>query len=135
MDKHRSAFRQKPLVLVVDDDAAVRNSLRFSLQIEGFAVQDYSDGNTLLTEVGSLRSDCLVVDYNLPDMTGLEILGQLRLRHISTPAILITSHPNQALRERAAVVGACVVEKPLLGDALIESIRDILARTRRPSHA
>ena len=52
----------------------------------------------------------------------------LRDRRVSVPAILITSHPNQNLRDRAAAVGAGIVEKPLLGDALIESISDIVAR-------
>ena len=118
---------QRPVVLIVDDDAAVRNSLRFSLQVEGFAVDDYRDGNDLLSKAELPRGDCLVLDYHLPDMTGLDVLGQLRERHMSVPAILITSHPSQKLRERAAVAGARVVEKPLFGDALIESIRAALA--------
>jgi len=129
MDEHRAVSRQKPLVLVVDDDAAVRNSLRFSLQIEGFAVSDFRDGNELLSQAELPRSDCLVVDYHLPGMSGLEVLNQLRERHVSVPAILITSHPSPILRERAAAAGARIVEKPLLGDALIESVRDLLGRT------
>jgi two-component system, LuxR family, response regulator FixJ len=119
---------QKPTVLVIEDDPAVRSSLKFSLEIEGFAVQDFRTGHDLLGMGDVPGSNCIVVDYNLPDMTGLEVLGGLRDRSVSVPAILITSDPNQNLRDRAAAVGAGVVEKPLLGDALIESIRDIVAR-------
>jgi len=126
VNTHGAVSELRPLVLVVDDDAAVRNSLRFSLQVEGFAVKDYRDGNELLSKPELPRSDCLIVDYHLPDMTGLEVLGQLRQRHVCAPAILITSHPSQGLRERAAIAGARIVEKPLLGDALIESIRQAL---------
>jgi two-component system, LuxR family, response regulator FixJ len=128
IDEHGAVSAQKPLVLVVDDDAAVRNSLRFSLQVEGFAVSDFRDGNELLSQVELPRSDCLVVDYHLPGMSGLEVLNQLRERHVLVPAILITSHPSPNLRERAAAAGARIVEKPLLGDALIENVRDLLGR-------
>lgn len=119
---------QRPTVLVVEDDAAVRSSLKFSLEVEGFAVRDFCTGHELLGMIDLPGSNCVVVDYNLPDMTGLEVLGGLRDRRVSVPAILITSAPNQNLRDRAAAVGAGIVEKPLLGDALLQSIREIVAR-------
>jgi len=130
--EHTTSAQQKPLVIVIEDDVAVRNSLRFSLEIEGYAVHLYPDGGKLLEQRSLPHIDCLVVDYNLPHMTGLEVIGQLRDRGVQVPAILITSNPNRNLLDRAAVAGAWVVEKPLLGDALIESIRDIVAgRARR----
>jgi len=116
----------KPLIVVIEDDPAVRNSLKFSLEIEGYAVRLYADGGDLLEHRRLPCADCLVVDYNLPHLTGLEVIGQLRDRRIHAPAILITSNPNRNLLDRAAVAGARVVEKPLLGDALIEGIRDIV---------
>lgn len=123
----------KPLVVVIEDDPAVRNSLKFSLEIEGYAVRLYADGSDLLEHRRLPCADCLVVDYNLPHMTGLEVIGQLRDRRVHAPAILITSNPNRNLLDRAAVAGARVVEKPLLGDALIESIRYIVASRARQS--
>lgn len=128
-----TALHKRPLVIVIEDDPAVRNSLKFALEIEGYAVCIYPDGNRLLEHATLPRGDCLVVDFNLPDMTGLEVISQLRNRGVTVPAILITSTPNRKLLDRAALVGARVVEKPLLGDALIESIRDITGTLARRS--
>ena len=128
MSKPCNGQGMRPTVLVVEDDAAVRGSLKFSLEVEGFAVQDFCNGHDLLGRNDLPGSNCIVVDYNLPDMTGLEVLGGLRDRRVGIPAILITSAPNQNLRDRAAAVGAGIVEKPLLGDALVQSIREIVAR-------
>jgi FixJ family two-component response regulator len=130
VDLHCSVSQPRPVVLIIDDDPAVRNSLKFSLEIEGYAVFLYPDGSHLLSKPDLPHSDCLVLDYNLPDMTGLEVLDELRERRIDAPAILITSHPNRTLQERAEAAGARIVEKPLLGDSLMDSIRDLLARPR-----
>ncbi len=109
-------------VLVVDDDAAVRNSLKFSLEIEGFTVRDYSSANELMRESEIADAGCLVIDYHLLEMNGLEMLYRLRERRVAVPAILITSHPNPSVRQRAAEAGVPIVEK--LGDALMEGIRN-----------
>jgi len=133
METQRAVLR--PVVLVVDEDETVRNSLKRSLETQGFAVRGCTDGAELLNTGELPGTDCLVVDYNLTDLTGLEVLGELRDRQVSVPAILITRRPNQALRDRAAAAGARLVEKPLLGDALAASIRDVLAEHPRPSLA
>ncbi len=115
------------LVVVVDDDPAVRNSLKFSLEIEGFAVRDYSSAKELLNEPNMPDAGCLVIDYNLPEMDGLEMLDRLRGRRVVAPAILITSHPNASVRQRAAEARVPIIEKPLLGNALMEGIRNAFA--------
>jgi FixJ family two-component response regulator len=112
------------LVGVVDDDLAVRNSLEFSLEIEGLTVRSYAGAADLLADPGP-RWDCLIIDQKLAGMSGLELIAQLRQRHVSAPAILITSHPSAALRERARQAGVPIVEKPLLGNALLEMIRKV----------
>jgi FixJ family two-component response regulator len=117
-----------PLVIVVDDDQAVRNSLEFSLAIEGFAVRSYAEGRDLLEDSREVPgAGCLVVDQNMPGMTGLDLISTLRERAVAAPAILITSHPTAAVRQRAAQAGVRIVEKPLLGNALIDVIRDLCA--------
>ncbi len=70
-------------VLVVDDDAAVRNSLKFSLEIEGFTVRDYSSANELMRESEIADAGCLVIDYHLPELNGLEMLYRLRERRVA----------------------------------------------------
>jgi FixJ family two-component response regulator len=116
-----------PLVVVVDDDAAVRGSLKFALEIEGFCVRTYPKGDDLLGDLKLGDCACFIIDQMLPGMTGLDVVAELRKGHIAAPVILITSHPTNFLLERAARAGVPIVEKPLLGNALIDRIRDAIA--------
>jgi two-component system response regulator FixJ len=114
------------LIVVIDDDVAVRNSLKFSLEVEGFEVHAYAEAGTLLDEAELPRRGCLIIDYNLPGMNGLAALDTLRRRGVAMPAILITSHPSLAVRARAAAAGVAIVEKPLLGSALLDAVHDAI---------
>ena len=115
-------------VLIIDDDPAVRNSLKFALEVAGFSVRAYQTGAELLQDTDIPDDGCLVVDYKLPDMNGLDLLVALRRRKVELPAILITTHPNAAVRDRAARAGVPLIEKPLLNDMLFQGIRTALAR-------
>ncbi|HEX2552707.1 MAG TPA: response regulator [Microvirga sp.] len=115
-------------VIVVDDDAAVRDSLKFALELEGMSVRVYEGGAALLADAGGLARGCLVVDYSMPAMDGLELVDRLRGRRIGLPAILITGKANDDLRDRAARAGIrLVLEKPLADGALVEGIRSALS--------
>lgn len=120
----------RPHVLLVDDDAALRMSLEFSLDLEGFEVTALESGEALLliTDL-PLKGACLVVDQNLPGVTGIEALRQLRARGVTLPALLITSHPPLGVRDAAMATGARIVEKPLLGDALTAQIVQAIERS------
>jgi two-component system, LuxR family, response regulator FixJ len=120
--------RRRPVVIIVDDDPAVRNSLKFSLEIDGFDVRSFASGTDLLDAYDVCIGSCLIIDQRMPGMTGLDLIATLRDRHISAPAILITSHPNAAVRSRAAQAGIPIIEKPLLGNALVDGIRDAFAQ-------
>jgi FixJ family two-component response regulator len=128
-----AALSVEPVVIVIDDDLAVRNSLRFSLQIEGFSVRAYASGAELLDGAELPRFGCLVIDYYLPEMNGLDVLRKLRDQKVTLPALLITSHPSEAVRKQAAQAGVTIVEKPLLGNVLVDGIRDALARVAKRS--
>jgi two-component system response regulator FixJ len=128
MHEQNERARARPVIAIVDDDAAVLNSLKFSLQTEGFEVQAYSDGSALL-DAGRLPDvDCMVIDQKLPGMSGLDVVAELRQRQYAMPAVLITSDPNLEVRIRAAKAGIPIVEKPILGNALMESIRALVER-------
>jgi two-component system, LuxR family, response regulator FixJ len=114
------------VVMVIDDDLAVRNSLEFSLQIEGLTVRSYATGAELLSACDLNLCDCFVIDQKMPGMNGLDLIAILRDRHISAPAILITSQPSVSVRERAEKADIPIVEKPLLGNALLDKIRDVI---------
>jgi len=116
-----------PRILLVDDDPAVRASLLFSLELQGFAVETYERGEDLAERTTFPDHGCLVLDYRLPGIDGVELLESLRQRGINLPAVLITSAPSRELRRRAAEAGAVIVEKPLLCDALTAAVRTGLA--------
>ncbi|WP_332770166.1 response regulator transcription factor [Phenylobacterium sp.] len=116
----------RPTVLLVDDDAALRAALKFNLEIEGFDVETCESGEALLLRSLPAGPACMVLDYNLPGITGLEALVQLRDRQVDIPALIITSTPSLHVRERIRAAGARLIEKPLLGDALVGGIHDAL---------
>ena len=130
MDTTANLTNPCAVMIVVDDDCAVRNSLKFSLEGEGFAVRAYASGADLLNSVNSPDCDRLVIDQNLPGITGLDLIAKLRQRRILTPAILITSHPSAAVIGRAKQAHIEIIEKPLLNHTLIEGIRTACLQTR-----
>jgi len=113
-------------VIVIGDDLAVRNSLKFWLEIEGLAVRSYATGADLLSAGDLARCDCYVVDQKISATSGLDLIAQLRARDVTAPAILIASHPSLSLRERAEKADVPIVEKPLLGNGLLDKIRDVI---------
>lgn len=132
MDTQRKVLARRGVVIVVDDDPAVRNSLKFSLEIEGFVVRLYESGSELLRDGTLTDCGCLVVDHKMPGIAGLDLITKLRDQQISAPAILITSHPNPALARQAAGANVPIVEKPLLNNALVDLIRNACAPSRLP---
>ena len=115
-------------VIVVDDDDAVRNSLKFALELEGLSVRLFKDGAALLAEQHLPPNGCFVIDYNMPGMTGIELVKKLRQRHIESPAILIASQVTDELNGRATRSGfRKVLEKPLHDSDLLDSIHAALA--------
>src|SRR5215203_2086908 len=99
-------------VLIVEDDEAVRNSLKFALELEGLDVRLYRSGPELL-DSHLPDSGCLVVDYHMPGMNGVELMDRLRTRSVALPAILITTKITDQMRDRATRSGfAEVIEKP-----------------------
>ena len=114
-------------VVLVEDDLAVRLSLAFTLELEGFSVVALDSGEALLACDLPVVSACLVLDQHMGGVTGLEALAELRTRGIGLSSFLITSHPTAATRARAAELGAQVIEKPLLGDVLVAALHEALA--------
>ena len=120
----------KPSIILVDDDAALRTALKFSLELDGFEVKAFDSGEALLKGALPRQGGCLVLDQNLPGLSGLEALSILRSRGNRLPALLITSHPGPGLRASAQSALAMIVEKPLLGDALVGCIQNLLDQAR-----
>jgi FixJ family two-component response regulator len=118
-----SASAGNPLVVVVDDDASVRDSLKILLELEGFAVSIYAAAADLLSATELPGCACFVIDQDLPGMKGLDLVAHLRILRISAPAVLVTGLASKAVRTRATDAGIPVIEKPLLGNDLLDTIR------------
>jgi two-component system response regulator FixJ len=127
MDQTLISRRVKQAIAIIEDDHAVVRSLAFALETEGYDVA------TFLNAQDMLRADptafgLLIIDYQLPDMTGLEMLTHLRKRGVGAPAILIASNPDNRCRREAVAARVPLVEKPLLG----ETLGDLIAQNMRP---
>jgi len=116
------------LVLIVDEDPAVRDALQFALRLEGLCVHVHSSGAALLADPDLSRARCVILDDRMRQMDGFALLKNLKARDISLPAIMLTSHATARVRARADAAGVHkVLEKPLLDNALMENIRSILS--------
>ena len=134
MNENRKTGVAYGLIIVVDYDVAVRKSLKFSLEVEGFIVRTYARGDELLNETTLPACRCLVIDQRLPGISGIDLIEKLRNREVSAPAVLIATHPSAALQARAARAGISIVEKPLLGSNLLDSIRRITTHSELLRH-
>lgn len=122
--------KEKPIILIVDDDQAVRTSLKFMLELEGLTVDVCASGDELLLHPELTRASCLLIDYKMPTMDGFEVIAHLKKRNIHVPMIMITSVVNNSLARRAANAGICrLLEKPLVDDVLCDNIYQILSAT------
>lgn len=119
---------QLPLVVIAEDDAAVRRALQLTVELEGYGVVTCHSGEDLLDLELPVARACLVIDERLPGLSGLRALSQLRRRGCRLPAALITSNPTAQLRAAAANARVPILEKPLLEDGLITWIRGALSR-------
>jgi two-component system, LuxR family, response regulator FixJ len=118
---------RRHLILIVDDDQAVRDSLQFALQLEGLSVRVHRGGTTLLADPDLSKARCLILDERNPCMDGFALLGRLQALNISLPAILLTNHATPRIKARAKSAGVrLVLEKPLMDNALADNIRLIL---------
>ncbi len=116
-------------VFVVDDDEAVRNSLRFLLKSVGLAIQTYPSATQFLQSYKANQPGCLVLDVRMPSMSGLELQQQLNLRGATIPVIFITGHGDIPMAVEAMQHGAFdFLQKPFRDQDLIDRIQRALAK-------
>jgi two-component system, OmpR family, response regulator len=121
------------LVMVVEDDAALRSVLARGLEEEGFRCETFGTGSLLLERVGLAAPDALVVDIGLPDCDGRDACQALRARGIDAPVIFLTA--RDALVDRLAgfeAGGDDYLSKPFSLDELIARLRVMLRRSSGP---
>lgn len=126
----------KPTVFVVDDDEAVRESLRFLISSVDLEVRTFGSATDFLDNYDSDLTGCLVVDVRMPGMSGLELQRQLSDRRINLPVIIITGHGDVDMAVRAMKSGAFdFIQKPFNDQVLLDLIQAALDKNARAAEA
>ncbi len=117
------------LISIVDDDGYVREAIARQLKSYGYLTQTFESAASLLGSDARAKTDCLIVDMQMPGMTGLELYAHLAAAGEAIPTILITAHPDENLRASALRAGVlCYLAKPCSEEDLLECIRRALER-------
>jgi two-component system response regulator FixJ len=115
------------MVHVIDDDAAIRDSLSFLLSAAGLEVRTYDSAGAFLAALSGADAGCIVTDVSMPEMSGVDLLRRLRDMNVHLPVIVITGHGDIQLAVEAMKLGARdFIEKPIDDDALLGSISSAL---------
>ena len=118
-------------VLVVDDEASIRESLRMILEYEGYRVDEAASGSEALTKIAVRRPSALLLDIKMPQMDGLTLLSAVRERGYSMPVLMISGHGNVASAVEATRLGAYdFLEKPLERDRVLLGLRNAIEGDR-----
>lgn len=124
------AMEVRPLIAIVDDEESVRRALGRMLTAYLFSVEIFASGQEFLDSLHMHRPDCVLLDYQMPGLTGGDVQRHLAQAHIRLPIIVMTAHDQPALRKQCLADGAAAyLAKPLKRERLVELIGDAI-RTR-----
>lgn len=119
-------------VFIIDDDAAVRDSLMLMIEQEGMKVKTFSSGEEFLAAYRNDTYGCAVIDIRMPGMDGLQLQHELSLRNIQLPIIFLTGHGDIPLSVKAIKAGAVdFLTKPVTRESLLSSVRSAILESRR----
>jgi two-component system response regulator FixJ len=123
-----------PVVHVIDDDEAVRQSLAFLLASSGLPVRLYESAMAFLDALTALQPGCVLTDVRMPGMSGLDLQRELTARRITLPVIIMTGHGDVQLAVEAMKAGAVdFIEKPFSDETILSAIRAAGERFTRDS--
>ncbi len=120
-------MQPEPVIYIIDDDEAVRQSLEFLLKTAGIAVSGFESAKAFLDVLPEIRFGCVVTDVRMPEITGIDLLKRLKEVRPEIPVIVITGHGDIALAVEAMKIGAVdFLEKPFDDDHLLAAVRSAL---------
>ena len=120
-----------PIVFVVDDDISVRESLELLIRCEGWQPETFASAQEFLTRPRALVPSCLVLDFSLPGLTGLELQKRIAVERTDMPIIFITGYADVPTTVKAMKAGAVeFLIKPFSDDVLLNAIRAAVERSR-----
>ena len=124
-----STMQPEPVIYVIDDDDAVRQSLEFLLKTAGITARGFESARTFLDILPQVTSGCVITDVRMPEMTGIDLLRHIKQTGSDLPVIVITGHGDITLAVEAMKIGAAdFLEKPFDDDQLIAAVRAALTR-------
>ena len=122
-------MQPEPIVYVIDDDDAVRQSLEFLLRTAGHTVRSFESGKAFLEILPELHSGCIITDVRMPEISGIELLRRVKDHDPDIPVIVITGHGEISLAVEAMKLGAVdFLEKPFDDDQLLAALKSTLSR-------
>jgi FixJ family two-component response regulator len=128
--------RHGHVVILVEDDAGLRGALERVLRASGFEAQSYASAEAALADHRLECADCLVVDLNLPAMSGLDLVDRMRQHGVTVPTVLITAHDEPRVRAEVKRRGIQhFLAKPFLGSALVRLLDNVIAGTAKDAPA
>lgn len=117
------------LVHVIDDDAAIRDSLCFLLETADLKAKAYESAVAFLEALPEVGGGCVVTDVRMPEMTGIELVRRLKTSGFSLPIVMITGHADVPLAVEAMKAGvADFIEKPFDDEVLLSAVRAALSQ-------
>ena len=121
----------KSRILVIDDEAAIRDSLRMILEYEGYEFLGAATGQDGLATVDRENPDLVFLDIKMPGMDGLEVLQRIKAANETVPVVMISGHATVTTAVDATKLGALdFIEKPLASERVLVTIRNVLDRSR-----
>jgi two-component system response regulator FixJ len=122
----------EPVVHVIDDDEAMRESLAFLLDTAGFTSRTYESAVEFLEQIEGLPEGCIVTDVRMPELSGLDLVRRLNALGHKHPVIVITGHGDVPLAVEAMKAGVVdFLEKPFNDETLLSAIRTALSGQQR----
>lgn len=122
------------VVHIIDDDEAVRDSLKFLLETAGIAACSYESASAFLEASPADSAGCIITDVRMPGLSGIDLLKRLKELGIDTPVIVITGHGDVPLAVEAMKAGAAdFIEKPFSDDVILNVIHTSLKKSRGTS--
>jgi len=123
-------------IAVVDDDPSVLKALRRLLRARALDARTFGSGQEFLAALSDGLPECLIVDLQMPEMSGVELQQHLVRKGIRIPTIVITAHGDAGVRERCTAAGAIAfLLKPLQDTALFAAIDKAIGISRKPAEA
>ena len=112
-----------PYVAIVDDEEPVRKALKRLLRASGLEAETYASGRDFLDASALRRPDCVILDLHMPDMSGFQVLNEMRAAHRMLPTVVITAYDEPGAREQCLAAGAAAyLRKPLEEKLLLNAI-------------